>query len=267
MTVGRAVFAAWDDEMPEPSRRAARGAAWGVVAVVLGAAVVAAWYSVPQPEPGNWLAWLLSSLTIAAVYACFADPLGLWPVRPRPALDLVPEASGDQLRLSITNRGPAVACSAQVTSNCQPPIGRPKGLQHWPVPWLDDHSVEPKQILPGQTRTLDFAMFNSGAVREFLHVGQGAADHWSFASAPEPVGVRYYNPHSVADIDEQEFTLTLRILIADSGRYLDWQLTVKAKNLVVACELAPVKDARYRASWHRGTSAEAGSARARQASA
>lgn len=231
--------------MPETLRRTARAAAWGVIAVVLGAAAVATWYPTPRPESRTWLAWVLSVVTAAAVYLCFAEPLGLWPIRRRRGVDLVLAIVGNCLRLDLSNRGPVAEYSAQATSLCQPPTGRPKGPQHWPILWLDDHTAESKRILSGQTRTLDFAIFDPAAVNASLSTGQDGTDHWRFPSVPEPIGVKYYNLRNPTDVDDQEFILTVRIMNADSGGYLDWRITVKIKDFEVVGELAVIKRPRF----------------------
>lgn len=248
--------------MPETLRRTARAAAWGVLAAILGTAAVAAWSSTSRAESRAWLAWLFSVLTAAALYLCFADPIGLWPIRRRRGVTLALEIAGNCLRLGLFNRGPAVEFFAQVTSVCQPPTGRPKGLQHWPIPWLDDHTAEPKRILTGQTRTLDFAVFDPAAVNSSLSTGQDGAYHWRFASVPEAIGVKYYNLLSPTDIEDQEFIMTIRIMNADSENYLDWQIIIKVKDLKVVCELTPIKRPRFArtrrqaapsANWSGGT--------------
>lgn len=231
--------------MPETMRRTARAAAWGVIAVVLGSFAVATWYSTPRSEPRTWLAFVLSVLTAVAVYLCFAEPLGLWPIRRRRGVDLILAIVGNCLRLDLSNCGPVAEYSAQVTSMCQPPTGRPKGPQHWPIPFLDDHTAEPKRILSGQTRTLDFAIFNPATVKASLSTGQDGADHWQFPSVPEPIGVKYYNLRNPTDVDDQEFILTVRIMNADSGGYLDWRITVKVKGFEVVGELAAIKRPRF----------------------
>jgi hypothetical protein len=232
--------------MPDSSPRAKRGGAWGVLAVIIGTFAAAAWYSAPQQGLGNWLAWVLSVLTAAALYPTFADAVGVWPVRRRPALDLVPEIAGNRVLIGVVCHGRGVDCSAEVIKIRRPPSGRPKGRQNWPIPWDDNHTVEPKRILTGQTRVLDFAVFSPAAVKATISTGLTSADHWRFISVPRPIGINYYNLIRLSDVDEQEFVLTIRILIAQPERYLDWQLTVKAKNSEIVCECLPVRCARHK---------------------
>jgi len=231
--------------MPETPRRTVRAAAWGVIAVVLGAAAVASWDSTPRPEFRTWLAWVFSLLTAAAIYLCFADPLGLWPIRRRGRVDLDLEIAGNCVRLNLSNRGPAAEYFGQVTGICQPPMGRPRGTQHWPISWPDDHTAEPKRILSGQTRTLALAIFDPAAVEASLGTGQNGADHWRFPSVPGPISVNYYNLIKLSDVDDQEFILTVRIMNADSGSYQDWQITLKVKGSEIICELAAIKRPRF----------------------
>jgi hypothetical protein len=230
--------------MPE-TRRTIRAAGWGVLTVVLGCAAVTAWYSTPRPELQTWLACALSALTAVTAYLCFGEPLRMWSTLRHRNVSLAVETIDNQVRLCVTNLGPTASISVQAIGLCQPPTGRPKGLQHWPIPWLQDRTVEAKPILSGQTRTLDFAKFDLTAVKASLSDDEVEAVHWQFSSVPEPVGVRYYNLRRVCDVEEQEFILTIRLMNADSGRYHDWQVTLRVKNLEVGCELMPIKRSRF----------------------
>jgi hypothetical protein len=231
--------------MSETSRRTGRAGGWSALAVVAGAFAVAAWYPTPRPEARTWLAWAFSIVTAAAIYLCFAEPLGLWPSRRRRGVDVAVEMADNCARLTLSNHGPAAEYSAQVTRFCQPPMGRPKGPQYWPLLWQDDHTAEPKRILSGQTRTLDFAIFDPAAVHASLSTGQDGAEHWRFPSVPEPIGVKYYNLRSPSDVGDQEFILTVRIMNADSGGYRDWQIVLKVRGLEVVCELTAIKRPRF----------------------
>jgi hypothetical protein len=221
------------------SRRTARAAGWGVSAVVLGAFAANDWSLTPRTDFRTWLAWMFSVLAAFALYLCFADPLGLWPIRRRRGIDLALDIIGNCIRLDLSNHGAEAECSAEVTSLCQPPTGRAKG-RHWPIPFLEDHTAGPKRILSGQTRKLDFAIFDPAAVKASLSTGEDGADHWQFSSVPEPIGVKYYNLRNPSDVDDQEFILTVRIMNADSGNYRDWQVTVKVRGFEVVGELTPI---------------------------
>jgi hypothetical protein len=231
--------------MLEMLRRAGRAAAWGVVAVVSGAAAGVAWDPTHRPESRTLLAWAFTVLAIAALYLCLAETFGLWPTRRGRGIDLFLDIVGNHFRLDLSNRGSEAECSAEVTSLREPPTGRERGRQHWPIPFLEDHTAGPKRILSGQTKTLDFAIFDPAAVKASLSTGQDGTDHWRFPSVPEPIGVKYYNLRNPTDVDDQEFILTVRIMNADSGNYRDWQVTVKVRGLEVVGELTPIKRPRF----------------------
>jgi len=231
--------------MPESTRRAARAAMWAVLAGIFGGAAVASWYPTPRPESRTWFALAFTVLAAATAFLCLADPLGWWPCRRCRRVDLVLEVAGNCLRLNLSHRGPAAEYFGQVTSLCQPPNGRPKGPQHWPISWQDDHTAEPKRILSGQTRTLDFAIFDPAAVEASIGTSQNGSYHWRFPSVPEPIGINYYNLLKLTDVDDQELILTVRIMNADSGSYYDWQIALKVKGSEVVCELVAIKRPRF----------------------
>ena len=250
-------------------RRAGRAAAWGVAAVVFGAAAGVAWGPTPRPESRTLLAWVFTVLAAVALYLCLAESFGRWRMRRRRGIDLALETVSNGLRLNLSNRGPAAEYFAQVISLRQPPTGRPKGPQHWSIPWLEDHTVKPKRIYPGQTQTFNFAIFDPAALNASPSTSQDGADHWRFPSLPEAIGVKYYNLLNPTDVDDQEFILTVRITNADTEKYRDWQVTVKVRGLEVAGELAPIKHSRFTrprrravatTSWSAGTQLPLGSA-------
>jgi hypothetical protein len=67
--------------VPDSESRGQISAAWGVVAVVLGAAAVAAWMAVVPHDSKfpAWPAWVLASLTAVAICLCFASLSRRWP--------------------------------------------------------------------------------------------------------------------------------------------------------------------------------------------
>ena len=228
--------------MPDTSRAAGRSAAWGVVALILASAAVATWMGAMPPGPGfpRWPAWMLSALTAIAIYICFACLSGGWRARrnDKPAtMTPVPEQVGDLLRLGLLNGGPAAEFSAQVIRFLDP-FGNPVGPQHWPIPWLEDHSAEPKRILAGQTRMLDFARYDRAAVDAELRTGCDTSGHWQFSSVPDPVSVRYYHLRSSRDLRLQRFTVTVRIMNATFGGYRDHRLTITIQESEPICEVA-----------------------------
>lgn len=227
-------------------RRAALSAAFGVLAVVLGTAAVATWLAglAPGATFPVWPAWTLTALMVVAVCVSFAFLGRRWPIRRsgkngEPAsVDFIPEQVGDHLRLGLVNQGPATEFSAQVTS-IRDPMGRREAPQYWTIPWLEDNSAEPKRILTGGTRVLDFARYDADAVNAELGTGNDGADHWRFSAVPTPIGARYYNLRSQNDLELQRFILNVRIMNASSGKYLDRELTVRVQGRSLVCEVAP----------------------------
>lgn len=118
------------------------------------------------------------------------------------------------------------------------PLGRAIGPQHWTIPWLDDSSTEPKRVLCGQTRILDFARYDSGAIQNEIQDGHGDAAHWQFPSVPHPVKARYYNLRREADLDEQRFLLTVRLLSTGSGGFTDQEPALGVQGHEPVCESA-----------------------------
>lgn len=227
-------------------RRAVWSAAWGVVAVILGSGAIASWMAAAAPGSmfPAWPTLALTALTAVALCLTFGSLAGRWPTagtgrNDEPAnVDLSHEQVDNGLRLMLENHGSAAEFSVQVIGMLDP-LRRRKAPQHWTIPWLEDNSVEPKRILAGGTRVLDFARYDADAVVAELATGHDGADHWWFSAIPVPIGARYYNLRSRNDLELQRFTLMVRIMNASSGRYLDRHLTVSVHGRDLVCELAP----------------------------
>jgi hypothetical protein len=110
------------------------------------------------------------------------------------------------------------------------------GPQHWPIPWLEDNSTDPKRILTGQTRMLDFARYDVSAVMAELGTGHGGANHWWFSSVPSPIRATYYTLRDQQDLEKQRFLVTVRIMDASSGNYTDRQLALGVRGFELICE-------------------------------
>jgi hypothetical protein len=226
--------------VPETQRGTGKAAAWGVVAGISGSGAFGTW--IAAATIGNafplWPAWALGALTTGAVCMCF-KPLRGWPLPLRRArgpsalaasearddVGLIPEPDGVRLRLLLRNNGKPAELSVQVIA-VRDPLGRAMGPQHWTIPWLDDSSTEPKRMLCGQTRILDFARYNPAAVQDEIQNGRCEAPHWQFPAAPHPVAARYYNLRSDADLNEQRFQVTVRLLNASLQSFTDYDLAV-----------------------------------------
>jgi hypothetical protein len=237
--------------MPETQRGTGKAAAWGVVAGISGSGAFGTWIAATTTGAAFplWPAWALGALTVGAICMCFAPPRGwLSPLyrargpsahahaasRAQDGVGLVPEPDGVHLRLLLRNNGEPAEISVQVIA-IRDPLGRAIGPQHWTIPWLDDSSTEPKRVLRGQTRILDFAQYNPAAVRSEIRSGRGQVPHWRFPAAPSPVEARYYNLRSDADLDEQRFFVTVRLLNADSQNFTDYDLAVGVQQHEPVC--------------------------------
>jgi hypothetical protein len=227
--------------MEVSGRMSAWSAAWGVVALVLGGGAVASWVA-PRSGFPDWPAPVLSALTVGALYVCFACLIGIWPVGGRSkrqlltAVDLVAEQVGNKLRLVLVNRGAAAEFLVQVTGILDP-MRQQIPPQSWTVPWLEDRSVGPKRVLRGARQVLDFASYDFDAVNAEIGTAHAGACHWWFSTAGGPVGARYYHLHERNDLEVQRFTLTVRIMNASSGGYLDLGLSIGVRGDDLVCEI------------------------------
>ena len=238
--------------MPEVHRGAAKSTAWGVLAGVSGSGAFATWIAAETSGAAFpiWPAWVLGGLTMLATCLCFKSVYRAWPPRRRarhtsPAelpltrspggIELVPERDGLYLRLLLRNSAGPAEFSIEVIA-IRDPLGRAIGRQHWTVPWLDDSSTEPKRVLFGQTRVLDFASYDPAAAQNEIQDGHGDAAHWRFPAVPRPIEARYYNLRCQADLDEQRFLLTVRLMNAGSGSFTDQDLTIGVNGHEPICE-------------------------------
>lgn len=232
--------------MDVAQHRATWSAAWGVLAMLFGAGVVPIWLTARSPKSDipMWPAWMLAGLTVSAMYISISYLTGRWwPVigkRGRSGkVDLIPERVDECLRLILVNDGPATQFFVQVISVI-PPLGKWEPSQNWTIPWLEDSSTEPKLILAGARRPLDFARYDAAAVTADLGKGSNGTAHWRFPTVPRTIEARYYNLLRLEDLEDQHFTLTVRIMSASSEHYLDRVLTVGIRNGNPACDIAPI---------------------------
>ena len=230
-------------------RKTAWASAWGVVALLLGSGAITCWTAAAAPGSKFpiWPVFTFTALTAVALYVSFACIAGRWPTNRRsmrgaPAnVELVPEQVDNQLRLMLVNNGRVAEFSAQVTEMLDP-LRQKRTPQRWTIPWLESNSVEPKRILAGGTQVLDFASYDAAAVNAELSTGPDGANHWQFSAIPTPLGIKYFNLRSRSDLELQRFILTVRIMNARSGRYIDQRLTVGIKGDNIICKIDPVKD-------------------------
>lgn len=158
------------------------------------------------------------------------------PAFPSPInVEVTPEQKGVMLHLVVLNHGDRGQFSAEVISIVDPD-GTAIGTQFWPIPWKEDGSVTPKEILNEQSRTLDFARYDVYGVNDDLASGHwGTNRHWWFSSIPGPIGV--YSPVRLrSDLEVQRFLVTVRISRAEPRDHDDSQFAIGVKNFTLICE-------------------------------
>lgn len=241
--------------------RAARSAAWGVLALLFGGGALVFWLTVASPSlVALILASVASALGAAGLYMCFASLAGTWPAGrslrrgtqvvqlpaaapeqpaiPPPPLRVIVrgEQDGLRLRLIVVNRGDAGMFTAEVVSVLDNDGNARLGPSSWPIPWLEDGSVEPKQILFAGSRILDFACYDVGALQADLKSTHwGDHDHWWFSSLPQPIGFMYRPVRTLADVEAQRFLVTVRIIRADPPNTTDRQFAVGVNGFDLTC--------------------------------
>ena len=78
-------------------------------------------------------------------------------------------------------------------------------------------STEPSGCCAARPRILEFARYDPVATQNEVRDGHGDAAYWQFRSVPHPVKARYYNLRCEADLDEQRFLLTFRLMRQEQG--------------------------------------------------
>jgi hypothetical protein len=111
------------------------------------------------------------------------------------------------------------------------------GPSSWPIPWLEDGSVEPKEIPFTGRRILDFAWYDVGAVQaDVTSTHWGDNHHWYFSSIPEPIGVMYHPVRTMAEVEAQRFLVTVRIIRVDPADSTDRRLAIGVDGFGLVCE-------------------------------
>jgi hypothetical protein len=68
-----------------------------------------------------------------------------------------------------------------------------------------------------------------------IKASYGKESHWWFAASPDPIGIRSYNLRSDADLEEQRFLVTIRLLDAGSRSFVDVDLAIGAQGHQPLC--------------------------------
>jgi hypothetical protein len=117
---------------------------------------------------------------------------------------LICEQDGVRLRLVVVNRGDSGRFSAEVVSIRDHWDNPLLGPSSWHIPWLEDGSVEPKEILQTGRRILDFARYDVRGVDDDLASTKwGDNKHWWFSALPEPIGFMYRPVRTRAELEVQ----------------------------------------------------------------
>jgi hypothetical protein len=150
---------------------------------------------------------------------------------------LVPDRDGVHLRLAVVNRGTAGRFSAEVVRIFDDRGNAPLGPASWRIPWLEDGSVEPKEILQEGRRILDFARYDAGGVHaDLTSTHWGTNKHWWFSALPEAAGFMYRPVRTRAELEAQRFRVTVRIIRADPPDSTDRQFAIGVHGFDLICE-------------------------------
>jgi len=199
-------------------------AAVATVSTGFGALILQA--TAGHPLRGSARALFVALLVIAGVSAVFlllTGPRAVWVAwRNRggrvPQVSLVPELSGDRIRLVLTNEGNRTEFTASVVSfanergEVDPHGAWSVERQMWPIPWDDDRSTGPKEIGKGEPRVLALATFRRAHTEQEANSTKwGGGPHWLFASSPEPVEVTYWPVATLTQLRKLRFLVTIQI--------------------------------------------------------
>ena len=144
-----------------------------------------------------------------------AAPANLPP--PPVSIELKPELdiATNRLRLGALNRGDLGRFRVEVT-DAHNQDGNWVGPRSWPVPWLEDGSVDAKQIPMFGKPLLDFAQFDYLNLQEDLEGTKWLnGDHWAFPSLPQPIKVRYSAVRRWSELENRNFVITVRVIRED----------------------------------------------------
>lgn len=148
---------------------------------------------------------------------------------PRPvSVELKPEldTSTNRFRLGALNRGGLGNFRVEVI-DAHDQDGNWIGRRSWPVPWLDDGSVDSRQIATFGKPLLDFARFDFLGLQQDLEGTKWLrGEHWVFPSLPAPVKVRYSAVRYWSELNDQHFVITVRVIRDDPPGYADTRFRI-----------------------------------------
>ena len=155
-------------------------------------------------------------------------------------ITLIPELDNatNRFRLVALNRGDLGHFRVRVIAHNQD--GNWIGPRSWPVPWLDDGSIDSKQIAKFDGPKLDFAHFDFLGLQEDLDGTKWLkGNHWVFPSQPEPVKVRYSAVRHWSELNSQHFVITVRVIRDDPPGYADTQFKIGNEGTEPYCRQLP----------------------------
>jgi hypothetical protein len=155
-----------------------------------------------------------------------AAPVGL--PSPPVGIRLIPElaTAANRFRLGALNRGELGRFRIEVI-DAHNQDSNWVGPRSWPVPWLDDGSVDAKEIPKFGKPLLDFAHFDFLALQEDLEGTKWLhGNHWAFPSLPQPIKVRYSAVRRWSELENQHFVITVRVIRDDPTGYIDTQFKI-----------------------------------------
>lgn len=122
------------------------------------------------------------------------------------------DAATGRFRLGALNRGDFGRFRVEVV-DARNQDGDWVGPRTWPVPWLEDGSVESREISTFSRPLLDFAHFECPALQEDLESTKWVrGGHWVFPTFPQPVRFRYSAVHKWSDLSRQYLVITVRVI-------------------------------------------------------
>ncbi|MBD0689366.1 hypothetical protein [Streptomyces sp. CBMA123] len=198
-----------------------------------------------------WPTYLCAGLGVITLYLGFATVLKWWPARERPTVHVESSTAGrgrdaadvpaapvvvrlspefdtatNRLRLGVLNRGDLGRFRVKVI-DAHDQDGGWVGPRSWPVPWLEDGSVDAKAVPKFDRPLLDLAGFDFPALREDLEGTKWLrGDHWVFPSLPKAVTFRYQAVRAWAELKSQHIILTLRVIRDEPEGNVDYQFQI-----------------------------------------
>lgn len=125
------------------------------------------------------------------------------------------DAATGRFRLGALNRGDSGSFRVEVV-DARNQDGSWNGPRSWPVPWLEDGSVESREIPTFSRPLLDFAHFEFLALQEDLESTKWLrGDHWVFPTLPQPVRFRYSAVRKWPDLSRQYLVVTVQVVRDD----------------------------------------------------